>query len=304
MGISRLGYAEINVTDMEEAKSHYGRTLGMHHVEDRDGAAYYKGWDEWNHHSLVLHEGGVGVNKFGYKVDYVEDIDVIEKRAKDFGATVERMSKGETAEVGDGIRITSPSEHIFEIYHEMTETGSAVGFINPEVFPRDLVGVGVPAVDHALISAEDPGLADRFFREVFDFYPTEQVVTSLDDDAQVVGSWLAATMKVHDIAVINGPQGKLHHFAFQLLDWSAVGRAASLFSMDEVSVDIGPTQHGITRGTTVYFFDPSGNRNEVFAGGYHAYRDRPCVKWTVDQIGKGIFYIDRELNERFTTVFT
>lgn len=304
MGIIRLGYVEIRVTDMEEAKRHYGRTLGLEQVDEKDGAVYFRGWDEWEHHSVVLREEGVGVQKFGYKVQSPEDLDYFEKKAKDFGATVERMSKGETHEVSDGLRITSPSEHTFELYHDMTFTDSQVGFVNPEVFPRELVGVGVPGIDHALIAAEDPGLADRFFREVFDFYPTEQVVTSLDDDAQVVGSWLAATMKVHDIAVIGGPNGKLHHFAFQLQDWSAVGRAGSLFSMDEVSVDIGPTQHGITRGHTIYFFDPSGNRNEVFAGGYHAYPDRPCVRWTVDQLGKGIFYIDRELNERFTTVLT
>ncbi|MDO5499414.1 MAG: catechol 2,3-dioxygenase [Propionibacteriaceae bacterium] len=304
MGILRLGYAEIRVTDLEEAKSHYGRTLGLKHVEDVDGKAYFKGWDEWDHHSLVLHEGGVGVVKYGFKVAYPEDLDVIEKKAQTFGATVERMSKGETREVGDGLRITSPSDHIFEIYQDMTEVGTDVGFLNPEVFPRDLVGVGVPGVDHSLITAEDPGLTEKFAMEVFDFFPTEQVVTSLEDDGQVVGTWLSASMKVHDLAIIGGPQGGLHHFAFQLQDWSAVGRAASLFSMDEVSVDIGPTQHGITRGTTIYFFDPSGNRNEVFAGGYHAYRDRPVVKWTVDQLGKGIFYVDRELNERFTTVLT
>jgi catechol 2,3-dioxygenase len=71
-----------------------------------------------------------------------------------------------------------------------------------------------------------------------------------------------------------------------------------------VSVDIGPTQHGITRGETIYFFDPAGNRNEVFAGGYEAFPDRPVTVWTPDQLGKGIFYIDRELNDRFTTVLT
>ena len=42
----------------------------------------------------------------------------------------------------------------------------------------------------------------------------------------------------------------------------------------------------------------------MFAGGYEAYPDRPTVIWTPDQLGKGIFYIDRELNERFTTVLT
>ena len=70
------------------------------------------------------------------------------------------------------------------------------------------------------------------------------------------------------------------------------------------SVDIGPTQHGITRGETIYFFYPAGNRNEVFAGGYFLLPGPPTHVWTPDQLGKGIFYVQRELNERFTTVFT
>ena len=56
--------------------------------------------------------------------------------------------------------------------------------------------------------------------------------------------------------------------------------------------------------TTVYFRDPSGNRNETFSGGYRCFRDRPTVIWTPDQLGKAIFYHSRELNERFLTVAT
>jgi len=74
--------------------------------------------------------------------------------------------------------------------------------------------------------------------------------------------------------------------------------------MDDVSVDVGPTRHGITRGETIYFFDPSGNCNEVFSGGYITYPDFPTITWTPDQLAKGIFYISRELNEQFTTVLT
>ena len=47
------------------------------------------------------------------------------------------------------------------------------------------------------------------------------------------------------------------------------------------------------------------NRNEVFAGlGHRIHKDFPTITWTADQLGKGIFYHDRELNEAFTTVFT
>ena len=75
---------------------------------------------------------------------------------------------------------------------------------------------------------------------------------------------------------IKGPNGKLHHFAYHLEDWSAILRAGDIFSMDDVPIDIGPTRHGITRGTTIYFFDPSGNRNEVFAGlGYRVQHGLP-----------------------------
>ncbi len=309
MGIMRLGYTHVRVTDMTEAKNHYASTMGLYETHadtTADGAkrVFYKGWDEWDHHSVVLEEGGVGVVKYGWKVEHEADIDDVEAKAKAFGLTVERMSAGENPEIGDGIRFTTPSDHVFEVYQSATAIGTEVGTHNPDAFPRHLVGIGVPALDHSLITTEEPKVMERMLKDVFGFYATERVTTSLDDDADLVGTWMTSNNQVHQLAVIGGPQGKLHHFAFRLDNWNDVGRAADLMTMDDVPIDVTPTRHGITRGQTVYFFDPSGNRNEVFAGGYLAYPDRPCVTWTVDQLGKGIFYHSRELNERFTSVLT
>jgi len=294
----------LGVTDLNAAKRHYGNTMGLYPVHEEGGRVFYKGWDEWDHHSVVLEEGGVGLVKLGYKTMDPADIDEIEGKAQAFGVTVERMSVGENLETSDGIHMITPSEHVIEVYHGMTRVGQEVGCHNPEVFPRHLVGVGAPRIDHALITADDVNLMDRFLNDVLDFYAVERVVTSLDDDAMMIGTWMSAGQTPHDIAVIKGPQGKLHHFAFNLTDWSEIRRAGQQFAMDDVPVDVGPTQHGITRGETIYFFDPSGNRNEVFSGGYVAFPDRPTVNWTPEQLGKGIFYIQRELNERFTTVLT
>jgi hypothetical protein len=80
--------------------------------------------------------------------------------------------------------------------------------------------------------------------------------------------------KAHDIAFVrHGEPGKLHHVSFKLDSWEQVLRAADIMSMNRVSIDIGPTRHGITRGTTIYAFDPSGNRFETFCGGYETYPD-------------------------------
>ena len=304
MGIMRMGYAHVRVTDMAEAKDHYANTLGLYEVLEEDGRVYYKGWDEWDHHSVVLEEGGVGLVKFGFKVEHEYDIDDIEKKAETFGCIVARMSKGDNPEVSDGIRIHTPSDHLFEVYHGQTLVGTEVGTHNPESFPRHLVGVGVPALDHALITAEDVRGMERFLTEVFGYYATERVQTSLEPDCDYIGTWMTSGNQIHQLAVIAGPQAKLHHFAFKLADWNEVGHAADIFSMDDVAIDVGPTRHGITRGQTVYFFDPSGNRNEVFAGGYTSFPDRPVSIWTPDQLGKGIFYHARELNDRFTSVLT
>jgi catechol 2,3-dioxygenase len=275
----------------------------MRLVHEQDGTLYYKAWDEWDHHSVVLEEGGVGLVKLGYKVERSEDLDAIEQRAQQFGAITERMSKGDNVSVGDGVRVVLPSDHVLELYHDIELVGTDTGTLNPDPFPRHLVGVGVPRIDHALITTEDPALLERFFAEVLDFRASERVVTELDG-GDVLGSWMFCTNTPHDIAFIKGPNGKLHHFAYALTDWSEIKRAGLLFAMDDVSVDVGPTQHGITRGETIYFFDPSGNRNEVFSGGYITYPDFPSITWTADQLAKGIFYIGRELNERFTSVLT
>jgi catechol 2,3-dioxygenase len=304
MGVIRLGYVHLRVTDLEEARNHYSNTLGMEVVHEEPGKLWLKCWDEWDHHSLVLEEGGVGLVKFGYKVDGDDDLTEFEQRSQQFGVTTARFSRGENLTVGDGVAITLPSEQTLELYSDMEFTGTDTGSINPEAWPRNMRGVGTHWIDHALIPAEDPGLLERYMMEVLDFRPAERVVASMEHP-DLIGTWLTCGDSPHDLACIKGPNGKLHHFAYHIEDWGAILRAGDIFSMDDVPIDIGPTRHGITRGTTIYFFDPSGNRNEVFAGlGYRVHRDFPTINWTVDQLAKGIFYHARELNDAFTSVFT
>src|SRR3546814_20309565 len=57
----------------------------------------------------------------------------------------------------------------------------------------------------------------------------------------------------------------------------------------DIPIDFGPNRHGVTRGATVYFFDPSGNRNEVFTGGYVYYPDNPALIWDTSNFGNALF---------------
>jgi len=251
MSVMRLGYVHIRVTDLEEARDHYSNTLGMSVVHEEPGRLHLKCWDEWDHHSLVLEEGGVGLVKVGYKCSSEDDLAEFEKRCSQFGATTGRFSRGENMTVGDGVRVTLPSEHTLELFSEMEFTGTDTGSINPEAWPRDMRGVGGHWIDHALIAAEDPGLVERFFMECLDFRPAERVVESIEHP-DVIGTWMTCGDSPHDLAVIKGPNAKLHHFAFHLEDWGAILRAGDIFSMDDspTAGRTGTASPGVRRSTS------------------------------------------------------
>ena len=303
MGVMRLGYVHIRNEDLAGAKDHYEGTLGMHAVEESPDTVYFKAWDEYDHHSVVVERGGSGLVRLGYKCESDSDLEEIENRVKAFGAFNHRISKGENHAVGEGLRVLLPSGHTLDLYSEMEYHGTETGVLNPDPAPRDPRGASVPRLDHALVTCEDPELAERFFTECLGFGIAERVITD-PSSAQLIATFMFCTNTPHDIAFIKGEDAKLHHFAFLMEDWNSILRAGDVFAMDDTPVEVGPTRHGITRGTTIYFYDRSGNRNEVFSGGYLTYPDFPTITWTADQLARGIFYIAREMNERFTTVVT
>jgi len=141
-------------------------------------------------------------------------------------------------------------------------------------------------------------------KEYLDFFLTEQVLVGPQGDMQAA-TWMARTTTPHDIAFVGGPVSGLHHIAFFLDSWHDVLKAADVMAKKKVKIDVAPTRHGITRGETIYFFDPSGNRNETFAGlGYLAQPDRPVTTWSEDKLGSGIFFHTGELVASFTDVYT
>jgi catechol 2,3-dioxygenase len=156
-------------------------------------------------------------------------------------------------------------------------------------------------MDHLLVTAEEVPEATKFYMDVLGFRLTEQL---LDGDGQRIGVWMERSHSPHDLAVVSGTNGGLHHFAFWLDDWDHVRDAADILAFNAIQIDVGPTRHGITRGNTIYFFDPMGTRNEVFTGGYRPDPDFPTITWTEDNIGKAIFYYEGDLNERFMKVHT
>ncbi len=302
MGILRLSHVDITVPDLDLASAYYTEVIGMGLVAREQDRLYLRCWDEEDHHSLaVRYDPRVGIDRFSFKVEREDDLDDLERRVENYGFHVSRVSRGEELGQGESIRFETPSGHEMELVHEVDKLGSRLPKVNPGMIPDDLRGIAPPRMDHLLVTAEEGPEATKFYLDVLGFRLTEQL---LDGDGHQIGTWMERSHSPHDLAVVSGPNGGLHHFAYWLDDWDQVRSAADVLAYNAIQIDVGPTRHGITRGSTIYFFDPMGTRNEVFTGGYRPDPDFPTITWTEDNIGKAIFYYEGDLNERFMKVHT
>lgn len=304
-GVLRPGHVQLRVLDMNESVHFYTNVMGLKETgRDKSGRVYFKCWDERDHNSFILRQADkAGLDFFGFKVQNEEILNKYEADLKNYGLATERIPAGDMLETGDRVRFKLPTGHFIELYAEKTSIGNGLGDLNPEAWVPDLKGIAPLRMDHALIYGGDIDANRKIFEDIFGFVLVERV--KLEDGKTDLATWLTCSNKAHDIAMVRHPEdGKLHHVSFLLESWEQVLKAADIMSMNRVSIDIGPTRHGITRGTTIYFFDPSGNRLETFCGGYQWYPDMNPITWTWDEVGRGIFYHDRKLNDAFLSVLT
>jgi catechol 2,3-dioxygenase len=317
MGILRLGHAKLRVLDIDEAVDHYVNTLGLIETgRDDDGTVYLKGWDEWDKYSLILVESDrSGLDHIAFKVESKADLASFAQRVRSsaFEVNVTEYPKDALPFCGRSISFNIPSGHTVYLYDEKDLVGKAVGSLNPEPWPDGLRGAGVHWLDHVMLICEvNPETGHNtvaanvtFFRDVLDFGLSEQVVADTPGGDFQLAAWMFRTTTPHDIAFGAGPTSGLHHLSFFLDEWSDVLKGADILAKRRVQVDVTPQRHGITRGSTTYFFDPSGNRNEMFAGlGYLAQKDMPVITWTAEELWRGIFFHTGVTVENFLAVYT
>ncbi len=172
----------------------------------------------------------------------------------------------------------------------MTQVGNGLPLINPPPKPDDLRGMHPPRIDHVFLMCEDVDGVTAFFTDVLEFRMTEQIVA---DDGYQLATFLERSHTAHDLAFVTGPDGAFHHLAYWVDEWTDLRDAADICAYHGVPIDAGPTRHGATRGCGLYFFDPAGNRNEMYTGGYWFDPDDEPTTWTEAEIGTGHLLLHR-----------
>lgn len=300
-GIVRLSHAEVRVPDLELALAYYVEVVGLSEVEREGDRVYLKAWDEHQHHSLVLVQAATyGLDALGFKVAAASDLDELTTRLEANNISTSRHAAGSLGPgSGDTVRFVAPSGHVIDLVHGMQQVGNNMPLLNPPIGPETKAGMGPARIDHIFLMCEDVDGVTTFFQDVLRFRLTEQIVA---DDGHQISTFLERTHSSHDIAFLTGPDGGFHHLAFWVDDWNALRDAADLCSYHGITIDAGPTRHGATRGCGLYFFDPAGNRNELYTGGYWFDPDDEPTVWTEAEMGRAVFYYQGKVDPGFMTV--
>jgi catechol 2,3-dioxygenase len=302
MAITRFSYASLKVTNLSAAVRHYTNVVGLRLVSKTARQAYLQAADNQDHHCLILnYRKRAGLDHVGFKIGEKSDLKDASKAAKAWGLSVKTIPAGKIKAQGHGISIELPSKHTMVLFYHMDKIGYEAGMENPDpVRAQNRRGTKVTHLDHTLLGTEHMDETVNFLREVLDFDLTEKVV---DPDGNAVASFLTCGNTMHDLALGPGPDGCFHHMAFGLETRGDVIEGVDILKQTNTrALQYGISRHGIAGVTTVYFHDPSGNRNEFFNGAYTVpgvpNQVSPVI-WTPDQFARGAFYYETDIPDDF-----
>ena len=116
--ILRAAHIEFRVTDLERARAFYVDLLGFVESERRGDRLYLRGYEERDHHSLVLRRAASpGVGHLAFRVASEEDLERLERgcRRRDLPA---RWLPEETGH-GRALRVQDPAGLPLEFFHRV-----------------------------------------------------------------------------------------------------------------------------------------------------------------------------------------
>jgi 3,4-dihydroxyphenylacetate 2,3-dioxygenase len=284
--IVRCAYAELHVRDLAASERFYVDLLGLVVSERTANALYLRGWEERQHHSLVLQQAAVpACGRLSFRVRRDRDLDLLADEFERRGCVV-REVVGDRLGMARAVRVWDPFGFPLEFFAEMSQFETQLQRFDIQR------GAPIMRIDHFNIHSPCCEETMAFWLEL-GFRCTEYIATDDGDDERITGGWLARKPTVHDIALTAGAGPRLHHLGLFVADQVGVLRACDQLGAAHNSevIERGPGRHGVSNAFFVYLRDPDGHRVELYACDYYTGDpDHRPLRWSVNDPRCRSFY--------------
>jgi 3,4-dihydroxyphenylacetate 2,3-dioxygenase len=274
--IRRAAFIELQVADLAASEHFYAELLGMIVSARTEDAVYLRGWEERQHHSLILRRAPVAtVSRLGFRVRSDRDLDLL---AEHFAAQPQRwIEAGSDPGMGRSLRVWDPGGYPLEFYFAMDQFETR--------HQRFDLHRGAPLLRFDHLNLHSPQVEDAFaFWLSLGFRCSEYISTDDRSNERITGAWLLRKPTVHDIALTAGTGPRLHHFAYWIAEPAGVLRACDQLAGGYRSdvIERGPGRHGVSNAFFVYLRDPDGHRIELYSCDYYTGDpDHRPLHWSV-----------------------
>ncbi|MCK9283845.1 MAG: VOC family protein [Rhodocyclaceae bacterium] len=248
----KLGYAALNVSDLDRSIRFYQELMGLDLVSREEGVAYLR--CSRDHHNLVLYAAKTpGIKRAAYKMASKADLDLAFEHYKTSGLEPRWLAADACRALKQGptFRVREPSSGLLlEFYDRMTHLA----------LPYEHTVTKIARIGHIVIATKNYAAAIERLTSVFNF--------ALSDFVEDKFSWMRCYPNPlhHSLAVGYSERNHLHHINFMVTDVDDIGKALNRMRKAGVEVVFGPGRHLPSTSIFLYFLDPDGMTMEFSFG--------------------------------------
>ena len=242
-----IGHVALRVTDLDRAVAHLRGVLGLRERSRSDGQVLLSS-NEKHHELQLIAADSPGLDHIGLEVETDQELEALQARALAAGAQI-LDGPADTDGIGAAIRFTGPPGMLYEAYAGMTRDPLSIHtYLRP----------GIRKLGHLSFMCENPAQIIAFWRDGLGFRISDQAAGGM--------AWMRCDADHHGLAVAPRPEGNvLHHYAWQIQDWAALGQYCDDIARDGLTLWWGPVRHGPGFNFATYLPDTDGAIIEVYA---------------------------------------
>ncbi|MCD2137590.1 VOC family protein [Salinicoccus halitifaciens] len=304
--IAELTHMELYTPDLEGTVWFFKDLLGLIETSREGKSVYLRGYEDTYTCSLkVTERDKPGLGHLSFRASSPE---ALERRVK----ALENSDYGKgwidgDAGHGPAYQFVTPDNHLMEILWEIDEFEAPdknKTILKNRPQKRPLHGYPVKRLDHAMLMSHDVAGNKELFMDLLGFKLSEHIVK---DDGSDLGIWLRVTNTVNELVFTEDEApnseglGRLNHFAFLYGSTQNLFEVAEVLKEHDLEIEAGPFKHGISQTTSLYVYEPGGNRVELYGDpGYLIFNpDWKPVKWTQEEVQDAIMFYGSPLPESF-----
>ncbi|GAA3564714.1 biphenyl-2,3-diol 1,2-dioxygenase [Amycolatopsis ultiminotia] len=256
VGIRKLGYVGLNVTDVEAWIDLLGRTLGIGVTHAKSGSAevVLAELDEFKYR-LAVHPSTVDTPRaVGWIVDSPDELDRLTRRLTDAGCTVAQAT-AEEKELRGATHLRWFTDPVgFRVELAVGEAKVRTGVARPAGGYPGATGLG-----HLVLAGPKVAELRELYESVLEFKLTDYRAPGL--------FFFRCNSSHHSIALASAPEPSIHHLELEHASIDDVGRAYDRAKATGAPISISLGRHMNDKAISFYVRNPSGFHLEIGCGG-------------------------------------